>query len=261
MKDYSDDEARLAKNEETVFSNRTKVILFLIAVGVGVSTIWEKCSSLAHSSVVAADSTRRRPTDSLAVSPGVAQHGPNQATIHRHRSKTAVKPITDSASVSSSNKNASSNSATPPNRDGQTGGRASQLMEKPISRIVLPLQTINAEEIEMKLVSAEGNRYTQTIKMTLVLTNHAANRFIWSAVESISDADGNEYVVKSFTNGASPYDNHIPLDTEAPRKCTYTFGGILPSVKMIRLFKFRYRHKSLDDPNTVEFRNIPISWN
>ena len=122
------------------------------------------------------------------------------------------------------------------------------------------MQTTEVEDIELKLLSAEGSSRAQTIRMTVVLTNHAANRFIWSAVESIIDPDGNEYLLKSFTNGASAYDNHIPLDTEVPRKCTYTFGGVLPSVKTIRLFKFRYRHKSLDDPNAVEFRDIPIDW-
>jgi hypothetical protein len=259
MRNYSDDKARLAKNEETIFSNKVKVWLFLITVGVGVATIWEKCSSMAHNSAATADSTRQHEVDSLAAAPGVVHHGSNNSPMRRRHPKTETKPTLDTAA--SNNRGGTADGNTSASDNGQSGKRPPAPAESVIARVPSTLQTINAEDIEMRLVSAQGNKYAQTIKMTLVLTNHAANRFIWSAVESISDADGNEYMLKSFTNGASPYDNHIPLDTEAPRKCTYTFAGILPSVKMIRLFKFRYRHKSLDDPNTVEFRNIPIAWN
>lgn len=64
----------------------------------------------------------------------------------------------------------------------------------------------------------------------------------------------------SFTNGASSYDDHVALNTGVPIKCTYTFGGVLPDVKMIKLFKFEYRHRSLDDPIGVEFRDVPVEW-
>jgi hypothetical protein len=48
--------------------------------------------------------------------------------------------------------------------------------------------------------------------------------------------------------------------SNVPIKLTYAFGGVLPNVRNIKLFKFEYRHKSLDDPISVEFRDVPIEW-
>jgi hypothetical protein len=253
MSYYSDDQARLARNSNDVFNNRVKVIVFLIAFGTGLVTIWDKCSSSTHHVVTAADSTRQRAEDSAANA-----HRPPTITSSRRR-HVKVEPKTAGSGVKTQNDDRTVGGVTP------AGGDKNQQVKSDgpsvgVPRVVRPLQTTEVEDIEFTLLSAEGSSRAQTIRMTVVLTNHAANRFIWSAVESMSDADGNEYLLKSFTNGASSYDNHIPLDTEVPRKCTYTFGGVLPSVKTIRLFKFRYRHKSLDDPNVVEFRDIPIDW-
>lgn len=233
MNNPLDDRARRAESETKIFNNRVKVILFLLAVGIGVLTIVDKFSSLSHNP--AAETGKQRIVDSGSTHPAV---GALSAKRHHPRSEM--------------------NSATGADRseheqDGKSG-------MPPVARTATPLQTTELEDIEFKLLSAEGNSRAQTIKMTVLLTNHAANRYIWSAVESISDADGNEYMLRSFTNGASAYDNHIPLDTEVPRKCTYTFAGVLPGVKLIKLFKFRYRHKSLDDPDEVPFRDIPINW-
>ena len=253
MSNYSDDRARLARNSRDIFDNRVKGILFLIAVGVGLVTMWDKCSSSTHQVVTAADSTKRRAEDSAAVAHRVA------TVTNQHRRHSKVEPKTAGSGVKTQNDDRTAASGTP------AGSDKSQPVKNdgpPVTtpRVARPLQTTEVEDIEFKLLSAEGSSRAQTIRMTVVLTNHAANRFIWSAVQSITDADGNEYLLKSFTNGALSYDDHIPLDTEVPRKCTYTFGGVLPSVKMIRLFKFRYRHKSLDDPDAVEFRDIPVDW-
>lgn len=226
-------------------SGSTRQIAFVVTVLTGITgliTIWDRCSSIIHKP--AADSVTQV-IDSPA-RPANALHRPEFSVLpHKHHPKTDMKPV----------------SAERPedNPGGESGqGVAAAPVLKPTPR--LPLQLAYAEDIEFTLLSAEGSKQAQTIKITLVLTNRAANRFIWSAVESISDPDGNEYLIKSFTNGASAYDIHIPLDTDVPRKCTYTFGGILPAVKTIKLFKFRYRHKSLDDPNSVEFRDIPVDW-
>lgn len=243
MPKYSDKErADNAKYQTDIFNNRVKVVLFLLTVGTGALTIYEKCVNIRHT---VKTETTKPATDSVG-QPGAVHHATTTASLHRRHSKAESKPAT-ADSESAGPEVGRINAAKPP-------------VEKAAPKPPVPLQTAEAEDIEFRLVSAEGSARAQTIRMTLVLTNHAANRFIWSAVESISDADGNEYPLKSFTNGASSYDIHIPLDTEAPRKCTFTFGGVLPSVKMIRMFKFRYRHKSLDDPNAVEFRDLPIHW-
>ena len=228
--------------------------------------MWEKCASLTRQSMVAADSVRRR-EDSVAVAHRVA----TISNLHKHHPKTSTKPAEDGGNTGNADRtpadggNTGNGNRTPADGETSSGNGKSLPLKNDappavVPRVRRPVQTTEVEDIEFKLLRAEGSSRVQTIRMTVVLTNHAANRFIWSAVESIIDPDGNEYLLKSFTNGASAYDTHIPLDTEVPRKCTFTFGGVLPSVKTIRLFKFRYRHKSLDDPNWVEFRDIPIDW-
>lgn len=72
-----------------------------------------------------------------------------------------------------------------------------------------------------------------------------------------ANGDGNEYKLKSSTNGASDF-TMFDLTTGIPLKCTYTFGGILPEVKLIKLFKYNYYHSG--NFLNVEFRDIPIDW-
>lgn len=126
-------------------------------------------------------------------------------------------------------------------------------------KIGKPMNVITSDKIEFKLLKAEGNSKTQTVTFTFVLTTSAANWYINSRVQSIIDIDGNEYKLKSFTNGASNWDKSIDLVTDVPKKCTYTFEGILPAVKMIKLFKYDYTH-AYGEPFAVEFRDIPLEW-
>lgn len=121
------------------------------------------------------------------------------------------------------------------------------------------MNVITSDKIEFKLLKAEGNAKSQTVTFTFVLTTSAANWYINSGVRSIIDIDGNEYKLKSFTNGASNWDKSIDLHTDVPIKCTYTFEGILPYVKIIKLFKYNYSH-SAGEPYAVEFRDIPLEW-
>ncbi|MDF2515230.1 MAG: hypothetical protein K0R59_526 [Sphingobacterium sp.] len=121
------------------------------------------------------------------------------------------------------------------------------------------LKEFNTDHILFKLTKVEGDSKAQTVTCTIVLTTSAANWYINSDVRSIIDIDGNEYRLKSFTNGASDYLTAIQLNTDVPIKCTYTFEGILPAVKMIKLFKFGYSH-SLGEPYFVDFKDLSIDW-
>lgn len=126
-------------------------------------------------------------------------------------------------------------------------------------KISKPLNAVTSDKIEFKLLKAEGNTKSQTITFTFVLTTSAANWYINSNVRSIIDIDGNEYRLKSYTLGAYNYGSSINLTTDVPIKCTYTFQGVLPAVKMIKLFKYDYSH-SAGEPYSVEFRDIPVEW-
>jgi hypothetical protein len=122
-----------------------------------------------------------------------------------------------------------------------------------------PIQVITFDNIEFKLLNVTGNSTTQSVTFILILTTNAANWHISSNVRSIIDNEGNEYTLKSFTNGASDYLHSIDLITDVPIKCTYTFGGVLPDVKTLKLFKYDYLH-SAGERFAVEFRDIPVDW-
>lgn len=121
------------------------------------------------------------------------------------------------------------------------------------------INEVTTDNILFKLTKVEGDSKNQTVTCTIVLTTSAANWYINSNVRSIIDIDGNEYRLKSFTNGASNYLTAIQLNTDVPIKCTYTFKGVLPAVKMIKLFKFGYSH-SAGEPYFVDFKDISIDW-
>lgn len=120
------------------------------------------------------------------------------------------------------------------------------------------ISEINSDNIDFKLLKMEGDSKNQTITATLTLKTSAANWYIMSRVTSIIDVDGNEYKLKSHKIGAENL-SKIELNTGVPIKCTYTFAGILPEVKIIKLFKFDYTHR-LGEKNSVEFRDLSVDW-
>lgn len=126
-------------------------------------------------------------------------------------------------------------------------------------KINTPIKTQQSESIEFKLLKVEGNSKAQTVTFTYTLTTNAANWRINSDVKPIIDIDGNEYKLKSYTLGSETYGQSIYLNTDVPIKCTYTYGGILPAVKIIKLFKYGYTHE-WGEPYSVEFRDITINW-
>jgi hypothetical protein len=230
MEDF-DKKVRTADGQKKIFDNRVKYILFFLTVLTAVVALWDKCGSLAHKSP--SETQNPTTTDSLSkLTKNQTERKETSLSSKRHHPGTAIlqTPV---------------NSGPPPVTAQRSKG---------------PIQTAYSDNIEFKLMKAIGNSKTQTVTITIVLITNVANWHIWSDVHSIIDPEGNEYKTKSFTNGASAYDSKINLNTGVPIKCTYTFGGILPNVKNIALFKFEYGHGMLDDPTSVEFRDISIDW-
>ena len=122
-----------------------------------------------------------------------------------------------------------------------------------------PIKEVNSDNIDFKLLKFEGDSKNQTITATLTLKTSAANWYVFSNIKSIIDIDGNEYKLKSYTIGASSSNDKIAFNTDVPIKCTYTFEGILPEVKMIKLFKFDYTHRD-GEKYFVEFRDLSVDW-
>lgn len=121
------------------------------------------------------------------------------------------------------------------------------------------VKTQNSDNTEFKLIKVEGDSKAQKVTLTFVLTTNKANWYIMSDVNSMMDIDGNEYKLSSYLIGASSYLGMINLNTGVPIKCSYTFGGILPDVKIVKFFKFGYTHRA-GEPFTTEFRDLAINW-
>jgi hypothetical protein len=220
MSDSLDRRAHQARNEKDIFDNRVKYILFWAAFMTAAITIWEKCF---HSN---AQGSASQQVDSI--SKPVKNPQPNKAALLSHRRHS--HPVdTNTAKI------------TPP-------------------PIVNPIQRAYLDNTEFKLMSAIGSIHAQTIKMTVILTTSAANWNLNSAVQSIIDQEGNEYRLVGYSLGAISYSSIVELNTGVPIKCTYTFGGILPNVNEIKLFKFQYYGLGRGSPTPVNFRDIPITW-
>ncbi len=203
-----------------------------------------------------------------------AQAGPSPSTVDSSATATPPKkdpsalsarkhhPKTDAPAFSG---NPGGGASTARNADPKTDPAATTQRSDPKTdpyvappRPAEPLQSTTTDNIEFKLLKAQGNTRTQSITMTLVLTTSAADHTISSDVRSIIDDEGNEYNLKSHTIGSSTFGGQVDLVTGVPLRCTFTFGGILPEVKRIKLFNYIYYHSGGNFH--VEFRDIPIDW-
>lgn len=236
-----DQRAREADAKNKIWQYKTRrIVLFFLITG-GILTILDKCPSIYRRTQtnvvppVSADSTKKDKSQS---------HQETASLSHKKRHpKTEEQPTRTNSQgkIEQSTKEQASPTYNPP------------------PKIVTPVQVANSDNIEFKLMKAGGSSKAQTITITMVLTTNTANWYIMSRVHSIIDNDGSEYKLKAFTIGANNYFPKVELVTGIPIKCTYTFGGVLPDVKNIKLFKFDYAH-SLGQPFDVEFRDIPVEW-
>lgn len=228
------EKVNLAEGKKKIFDHNVKVFLFIIAIIggiIGVLNILEKVMTPAPKQVV---TNVLKDTIVATAPPQVTKTRPKQIV-----NKPAQKTVPEQ---------------TRPEAVTQTPVQA------PANLVTnYPVQSTFSDNIEFKLLKAVGNANAQTITITMVLTTTAANWYIMSSVRSIIDPEGNEYKLKSYTLGATDYGSRIDLTTNVPIKCTYTFGGVLPNVKTIKLFDYKYNH-SLGEPFSVEFRDVLVEW-
>jgi hypothetical protein len=251
MNDADDSRARRADNNLKVFNYRWRYVLLFLTVTTGVATLWEKCGLSAERSTTRIAVT---PTDSLSQPANNIHKKENTLVAHKHHSSFgAAKPAGQNGQTRQEGENSSTEDKVTP-----SGESPVPTIPKP-APLAAPLERAEADDIEFRLMRAEGSIRAQTIKMTVVLITTAADWSIRETIQSIIDDQGNEYPLKSFTNGASVYDNKIILNTGVPIRCTFTFGGVLPAVGMIKLFKFPYWGKGIQEIY-VEFRDIPVQW-
>jgi hypothetical protein len=236
-----------ADGENKRWTNRIKYIVFIfLALGTFVALLGLLGKFVAGPVLVRPPVSARPATDSEA-----SGSSRDQAATSRTEQKTP------SAASNLPTVTAPATSTVPANSTASATSTASAPV--PASVPVRPLQSTVSDNIEFKLLKAEGNAMTQSITMTMVLTTSAANWYIMSSVKTIIDNDGNEYKLKSFMIGSNNYFPKVELTTGVPMRCVYTFGGVLPGVRFVKLFKYGYTHQ-WGQPFAVEFRDIPVDW-
>lgn len=238
-------QATVADGKKKIFDNRIKYLSFLVVIAGAAIGIWGKLTP---------DKKDNQPT-----------------TQEQHQKDSAAKLVQDEQrttrpTVTAEKKKAASNASRKVNQKTEPETVVpppEQNVDNPVAsnlpKVKEPIDIIESDNIEFKLVRVMGNRKTQSVTFTMLLTTSAANWYINSHVRSIIDVEGNEYRLSSYTLGASNYSSSVHMVTGVPIKCTYTFKGVLPDVKVIKLFKYDYTH-SWGEPFHVEFRDIQIDW-
>ena len=137
------------------------------------------------------------------------------------------------------------------------GSKVTQRVSSGSSSFAAQTQTDN--DISFKVTSVIGDRKNQTVIVTVIVTNKAANKEGYSTnVSSFTSEEGEEFKLKSVLIGKDPYPKTI--FTDAPLKTTYVFEGILPKVDKIKLLPFKYVWNLGGKIGQVEFRDLPITW-
>ena len=121
-------------------------------------------------------------------------------------------------------------------------------------------QTQSANDIDFTLLSATGDKKTQTVTVKMKFTNKAANKEGFTTmIKSFSTPEGEEFAIQSSAIGKEG--GFKTLSTDAPIQGTYVFGGVLPKVTTIRMLGVPYQLlKGMYETYRVEFRDVLITW-
>jgi hypothetical protein len=120
--------------------------------------------------------------------------------------------------------------------------------------ILSPIKTVTANKIDFTISRCEGNIKEQTIDLTLILTNHAANTDISFRRAVAVDIEANEYETYKINIGSSGSNNKIY--TDVPVKTIIKFEKVLPSVKMLKIISIEFTGSN----GGFEYKDIPVTW-
>jgi hypothetical protein len=120
--------------------------------------------------------------------------------------------------------------------------------------ILSPLKTVTANKIDFTISKCEGNVKEQTIDLTLILTNHAANTDISFSKAVAVDIEANEYKTDKISVGNGNSFNKIY--TDVPVKTIIKFEKVLPSVKMLKIIAIEF----IGNNGDFEYKDIPVTW-
>ena len=120
-------------------------------------------------------------------------------------------------------------------------------------------QRQTAYKVEYALVKCQGNAKSQTVTITLLMTNAGANqvrRFV--GLKAVDD-QGEEYTASDTRIGTSI--TYSSLATGVPVKATATISKILPATRKFALVTCSiYGEGHPGGTIPIEFRDVVISW-
>ena len=114
-------------------------------------------------------------------------------------------------------------------------------------------QTQTVNKIDFTIVKCQGNAKAQTVTVTLLLTNAAANQHIQFENVRAIDEQGEEYKTYDIYIGSERIAGDLP--TGVPIKTTFIIPKILPSVKL-----FKVLQSPIYNAPPIEFRDVAITW-
>ncbi len=106
------------------------------------------------------------------------------------------------------------------------------------------------QKFTFKFLRAVGSRTEQTVNCYVLISNEGANASSWITFSNMIDENGDSYKGDEIFNLSFP--------TSVPVKVVYKYKEILPSVKYIKYIQISAGE--LKSEPTVEFHNVPISW-
>jgi hypothetical protein len=120
--------------------------------------------------------------------------------------------------------------------------------------ILSPIKTVTVNKVDFIISKCEGNIKEQTIELSLILTNHAANNEISFRKAIAVDIEANEYETYKINVGSSSSSNKIY--TDVPVKTIIKFEKVLPSVKLLKIISIEF----LGNNGGFEYKDIPVTW-
>ena len=120
-------------------------------------------------------------------------------------------------------------------------------------------QQQTVQKVDFALVKCQGNTKAQTVTVTLLLTNRAANQDVQFVNAKAIDDQGDEYQTYDIHVGSGGARNS--LATSVPVKAVFIVPKVLATTKVFRLFSTPvYDNSSPGREINIEFRSVSISW-
>ncbi|OGX82225.1 hypothetical protein [Hymenobacter coccineus] len=120
-------------------------------------------------------------------------------------------------------------------------------------------QRQTVQKVDFALAKCEGNAKSQTVTVTLLLTNAGANRDLQFDNVKAVDSQGEEYKTFDIHIGAGGIRNGIA--TGVPIKAVFIIPKVLSSTKSFKLLSCPvYDTTSPGRSISVEFRDVAIAW-